>query len=109
MDEIDVLDKAIVEYKKARRLKNLNENLTMQLLGSIQYLLNYSQKYNIILPKKDDLLRMVENGYSLVQQLDSDQPIVNTNNNSREDNSTILRVLFTIRLILVRVVCRLMN
>jgi len=86
MNEIDVLEETIEEYRKVKRLKKLNENLTEQLLGSIQYLIEYSEKYHFQLPKKTELLQMVENGYSLLQQLDPQQPKSNTNKTT--DNET---------------------
>ncbi|HEV2192772.1 MAG TPA: hypothetical protein VGR54_04030 [Nitrosopumilaceae archaeon] len=59
-DEIDVLKKAIAEHEKALHLKNLNQELNSHLTGSVYWLLKHSEKYNIPLPKKDELLRMLE-------------------------------------------------
>jgi len=86
VNDVDLLEKTLEEYKKARKLKQLNENLSIHLLGSIQYLLEYGKKYNMPIPKKEDLLRMIETGYDLVKELDVIKP--STENKQGEDQSS---------------------
>jgi hypothetical protein len=95
-DEIDVLKKTILEHETALKLKNINVELHSHLTGSIYWLLKYSEKYNMPLPKKEELIRMLDKSEFFIDEMKNmaNQPTVNTNNNSREDNSTILRVLF---------------
>jgi hypothetical protein len=68
MDEIGVLKNALREYEHAKHLKRMNQELYQHLTGSIYWLLKYSEKYNIPLPKKDELLRMVEKANFLIDQ-----------------------------------------
>ena len=95
-NEIDVLKKAILEHEKALKLKDLNVELNSHLTSSIYWLLKYSEKYNMPLPMKDGLLSMLDKSDVLIDSIISKskeekyQPIVNTNNNSREDNRAIL-------------------
>lgn len=42
-------------------MKKLNQDLYDQLNGSILYLLEYSDKNNIILPNRERLLKLIEN------------------------------------------------
>lgn len=78
-DEIDVLKKAIFEHEKALQLKNINQELHSHLTGSIYWLMRYSEKYNMPLPKKDELLRMIEKSEFLIDEMKTlaDQPIDN--------------------------------
>ena len=68
-NEFDVLKRTIFELERAAKMKNLNQDLLEHLNGSIQWMLSYSEKYNIPLPKKAELLRMVEKSNFLVEQI----------------------------------------
>ena len=68
-DEIDVLKKAIAEHEQALRLKNLNQELHSHLSGSIYWLLKYTEKYDIPLPKKDELVRMLEKSDAMIDTI----------------------------------------
>lgn len=68
-DEIDIIKRALAEHEKAIKMKNLNQELLEHLNGSIRWMLSYSEKYNIPLPKKDELLRMAEKADFLVNQI----------------------------------------
>jgi len=59
-DDVDVLERTLAEYKYALKIREVNEELYEQLLGSVEYLLNYAKKHDIILPKRDLLLEMIE-------------------------------------------------
>ena len=78
MNEIEIFEEALSEYKNAHRLKQLNEQLSIQLHGSIYYLLKYSEKYNLPLPNKSDLLRMIENADFIIDQFSYESPNLNT-------------------------------
>jgi len=82
--------KEIFEYRTAHRLTRINQELYEHLVGSIDYLLHYSEKYNAPLPKKSELLRMITRANSLIRESQY-QPIGNTNKNNRQDNSTIFQ------------------
>jgi len=69
MDEIDVLNNALKEYEYARRLKRINQVLYDHLAGSIYYLLKYSERYNITLPKKWELVDMIEKSHFYIDQI----------------------------------------
>ncbi len=68
-DEFDVLKKILTELDKATKMKNLNHELLEHLNGSIRWMLSHSEKYDIPLPKKDELLRMAEKADLLVEQI----------------------------------------
>jgi hypothetical protein len=68
MNEIGIFEEALSEYKKAHRLKKLNEQLSIHLNDSIFYLLKYSEKYNLPLPNRSALLRMTENADYIIEQ-----------------------------------------
>lgn len=80
-NEIDVLKKAIIEHEKALHLKKINEELYSHLTGSVFYLLKYSEKYNVPLPKKEEILRMLEKSEFLIDEMISfSQPKDNSKN-----------------------------
>ncbi len=77
------------------KLRTINENISEQLFGSVIYLLKYSEKYGIKLPKKEELESILFNTKPLLdsynQTLDefeqtkkffnnTDQPTGNTDN-----------------------------
>jgi hypothetical protein len=49
-DEIDIMKKALAEYSNAVRLKRLNQELFDHLLGSVIWILKYSEKYGVPIP-----------------------------------------------------------
>ncbi len=69
MNEIDVMKKALAEMDDAVKLKNMNEELMQHLSGSVYWLVKYSEKYCIPLPKKGELIRMVEKADSMIDQM----------------------------------------
>ena len=78
MNEIEIFEEALSEYKNAHRLKQLNEQLSIHLHGSIYYLLKYSEKYNLPLPNKSELLRMIENADFIIDQFSYERPNLDT-------------------------------
>lgn len=67
-DEIDIMRKSIMNYDQAIRIKKLNEELYEHLTGSIYYLMKYAEKNNLPLPKKNELLQMVEKADFIIDQ-----------------------------------------
>lgn len=97
-NEIDILKKAIAEHEKALRLKDLNVELHSHLEGSIYWVLKYGEKYNIPIPKKDELMRMLEKSDNIINTIimASKQPIdqvseyqPNGNTDKTTDNETV--------------------
>jgi len=86
-DEIDILEQTISEYRDAKRIKNMNQELLQHLGDSIFYLLRHAERYNLNLPKKEELERMVEKANFLINEI-SDQPKGNRENISRGGNRT---------------------
>lgn len=72
-DEVDIMKQTLAQYDKAVRLKNVSEELFDHLLGSVIWLLNYSEKYSFPLPKKEEIHRMVKRAEFLVNELDTEQ------------------------------------
>ncbi|HSB57737.1 MAG TPA: hypothetical protein VLD38_08015 [Nitrosopumilaceae archaeon] len=100
----------IVEYgRHLNNMRRINENISEHLFGSVIYLLKYSEKYSVKLPKKEELERIILNMKPLLesynQSLDefektmeffrnSDQPKGNRENINREGNSASKQNLY---------------
>ena len=61
MNDFDAWSKILEEWEQVDKMKKLNQDLYDQLNGSILYLLEYSDKNNIILPNRERLLKLIEN------------------------------------------------
>jgi len=100
---IDSLEKIVETKKNLDRLININRNLFEHLIGSTIQLLRYGEKYNVIIPKKEQLESILKNTQILLQDQkdaigtfnlqnnrfnDSDQPSGNTDKSNLEGNST---------------------
>lgn len=58
----------LAEYSRhLRKIQVINEDISRQLLGSVVYLLKYCEKYNIKLPKKDQLESILLNTKPLLE------------------------------------------
>jgi hypothetical protein len=68
-DEIDIMRRTISEYDKAVRLKRINQELYDHLLGSLVWLFKYTEKYNIPLPKKEELYRLIKRAELLIDEI----------------------------------------
>jgi len=88
-NDIDVLKKALRHHDEALRLKKINEELYAHLTGSLYYLIKYSEKYQISLPEKDLLLRMVEKADYIIDRFH--QPKGNTEKIHRKGDRTIFK------------------
>jgi hypothetical protein len=74
-DEIDIMKKALAEYSNAVRLKRLNQELFDHLLGSVIWILKYSEKYGVPIPHRDEIFRMIQKSdYFLDRILDNIPP-----------------------------------
>lgn len=87
INEIDILKETLIEYKKALRLKNMNQELIHHLHGSLFWLLRYSEKYSIPLPQKEALSSMIEKTDFLIDEI-FDQPSKNRDKNNRRFDRT---------------------
>lgn len=83
-DEIDVLRKTIMNYDDSIHLKKLNEELYSHLTGSIYYLLQYSEKYGIPLPKKDELVGMITKSDFIIDRMSDHPTTFDTDKNRRQ-------------------------
>lgn len=58
----------LVEYSRhLNKMHIINEGISEQLFGSIIYLLKYSEKYGVKLPKKEELERILLNTKPLLE------------------------------------------
>jgi len=104
-NEFDVLKRALAEHETALKMKHLNQQLMEYLTGSIYYITKYSEENNIPLPNKENLLKMIEEANSMIEN------IVSTANNRsfspsterkhdkeyRQGNTTCVKELYTCR------------
>lgn len=96
-NDIDVLEKTIEEYKEAIRIKRLNEGLLEHLLGTTHYLLKYSEKYGVFLPKKDELIRMMAKADFLIDEIEAHQPQGNTKKSTEEGTEPLTNMFNKVR------------
>ena len=68
-DEIDIMKRTIAEYDKAVRLKRINQELYDHLVGSLIWLFKYSEKYHIVLPRKEELYRLIKRAEFLIDEI----------------------------------------
>jgi hypothetical protein len=58
----------LAEYSRhLNKISKINENVSEQLFGSVIYLLKYSEKYGIKLPKKEQLENILFNAKPLLE------------------------------------------
>lgn len=58
----------LVEYSRhLNKICRINDDILEQLFGSVVYLLKYSEKYGIKLPKKEELERILFNTKPLLE------------------------------------------
>lgn len=93
-DEIDIMHKALANYQTSVRMKNMNQQLLQHLGDSVFYLIKYTEKYNLPLPKKDELLRMVDKANSMIDQItESTNRGLTGEKNYRRPNSSLVQEL----------------
>lgn len=66
MNQYQIAIMTLNELKAALRLKKLNQELYEQLIGSIRWLLRYSEKNGIALPDRDKLSTIVERTHTII-------------------------------------------
>ncbi|MCJ8306863.1 MAG: hypothetical protein HRU07_07440 [Nitrosopumilus sp.] len=104
---IDSLEKIVETNKNMNRIIRINGILSQHLIGSTIQLLKYGEKYNVIIPRRDQLEQILQNTKFLLEEKqlavntfnkqndyfndESDQPQSNTDNNYRRGNSTCFR------------------
>jgi len=70
MSEFDLLvERLAVEWQKVRRIEHLNQELYDQLGGTINYILGYAKKSNIILPNEQTLNKMIDRASRLMDEI----------------------------------------
>jgi hypothetical protein len=82
-------------------INRLNEDVYNQLVGSINYILSTSEKYQIPLPNKDEILAMLERTNIMIEDIHksthrmmdvSDQPTLNTKNDQSNNEQSLFAV-----------------
>jgi len=68
-NEIDIMKKAVMYYDRALFIKRTNEDLYEHLIGSIIWLLKYTEKNGIILPNKQALYDMANRADTLFDEM----------------------------------------
>lgn len=96
---IDSLEKVTITNKNMNRIININKNLSNHLIGCTMQLLRYGEKYNVVIPKRDQLEQILKNTLFLLEEKqlavdifnkqnsffngDSDQPTFDSDKNNR--------------------------
>ena len=58
--DVDIMKQILVEYDKVQHMTKINKLLYEHLTNSLYYYIQYSEKYGIPLPNKEELYRMVK-------------------------------------------------
>src|SRR5215208_4462106 len=69
MNESEAWLKILDEWKQVDRARRLNQRLYDILASSLIYLLEYSKKYDFILPHKDRLNKMIEESEKIMDEI----------------------------------------
>jgi len=89
--------------RQQKKIYKMNDDIAHHLFGSIVQLLKYGEKYNIKIPKKEQLEKILINTKPLLEEhskmvqefnntldyFNADQPTGNTTNNYLGDNRTL--------------------
>ena len=69
MDELDLLRIELRKLDELDQMKRLNQELYDQLVGSVLWLMKYSQKNDIILPNQELLVGLLHKGEEIIQKI----------------------------------------
>jgi hypothetical protein len=92
MNEFQGWQKILEEWRQVERMKKLNQELYDILFGAIAYIIEYSKKYGVPIPKKDEMKRMADRIHYLMGEIEpptdeSLQPDKNRENRRRLDRT----------------------
>ena len=65
---------AFQELQEALQIRSVNDELLEYLASSLNWLLHYTSKYNIILPEKDRIYEVLERAMAIASKLPSNIP-----------------------------------
>lgn len=68
MNETALLEQLLEKKRHIEKIHNINVDLNQHLLGSIIQLLRYGEKYNVIIPKKQQLEAILINTKLLLEE-----------------------------------------
>jgi hypothetical protein len=86
MNEIEAWYEILKSWEKVKRMKKLNQELYDILFGAIGYIIEYSKKYGIPIPKKDEMERMANRIHYLMDEIEP--PTESQQRNKTPDKST---------------------
>jgi|APSaa5957512535_1039671.scaffolds.fasta_scaffold269386_2 hypothetical protein len=72
MNEIELFQLGIREYKKSQKILKLNEELLLYLHGSIKQVLRDVDKHNIHLKNRDKLNNMIEKSIDYLDEIENE-------------------------------------
>ena len=72
MNEIELFQLGIREYKKSHKILKLNEELLLHLHGSIKQILRHVDKYNIHLENRDKLNTKIERSVDYLDEIENE-------------------------------------
>jgi len=65
---IDSLEKIAITNKNMNRIMNINKNLSNHLIGCTIQLLRYGEKYNVVIPRREQLEQILKNTLFLLEE-----------------------------------------
>ncbi len=102
---IDSLEKVAITNKNMNRIININKNLSNHLIGCTIQLLRYGEKYDVVIPRREQLETILKNTLFLLEEKqlavdifnkqnsffngDSDQPTFYDTKNNRKLHRTL--------------------
>jgi hypothetical protein len=74
MNEIEGWYEILKSWERVKRMKKLNQELYDLLFGAIAYIIEYSKKYGVPIPKKDEIKQAADRIHYLMDQIEPPIP-----------------------------------
>jgi LPPG:FO 2-phospho-L-lactate transferase len=89
IDELEIAQKQLLEWREVRRKTRLNQQLYDHLMGALLFTLHYAKENDIPLPNKDALDRMVRQAHYIIDEINATSIIeINTSDESLQRDET---------------------
>lgn len=85
MNKIEGWYEILKSWENVKRMKKLNQELYDILFGAIAYIIEYSKKYGVPIPKKDEMKRMADRIRYLMNEI---EPLTDENLQSEKKAKT---------------------
>jgi hypothetical protein len=104
MNDFEAWQKILDKWKQVNKMQDINQRLYDELGGSLMYILEYSEKNNIVLPNRDRLYRIIDNIHQTMDDLNdfrnrinSIPPTKNEQQNKTTEDGTEPRIVYSLK------------